>query len=55
MKLALEDFNYDGQHHDRYEIEIYGIDVDEFLNMNKLTQLQIVGKIKEKIKSDFKG
>ncbi len=53
MRLVLEDFYYKGEHHDRYDVEIVGIDVDDFIKMGKLRQMEIYNRVKDQLKSDF--
>lgn len=53
MKLALEDFMYEGEHYDRFEIEVRGMTVDDFLSMNKLKQMEFANQLKDRIQKAF--
>lgn len=53
MKLVLEDFTHKGEHFDRYEIELKGIDVDDIIAMSSIEQMSLYNKIKDKVTKRF--
>ena len=53
MKLVLEDFVHKGEHYDRYEIELKGINVDDIIAMSSFEQMNLYNKIKEKVTKRF--